>query len=164
MRFVRLLLESTPVSQCRHDAMARGSQTLVAGPLERLTATSMRHNKVGASPWSWRVLSGLLARGKSLAPSAPLSPSSSRVGNVYGMGLASYHPEGCYTAATSPVGNGDGLGLQGGDFVFGKGNLFLGRRKRHSGHVIVQIRVEPLPLPGGFATLGLFSGGGGDWV
>ena len=32
VRFVRLLLASTLVSQCRHNAMAPGSHTLVAGP------------------------------------------------------------------------------------------------------------------------------------
>ena len=47
---VHLLLESTLVSQCRHNAMAPGSRSLVAVPSERLPATSLRHNTTGASP------------------------------------------------------------------------------------------------------------------
>ena len=45
---VRLLLESSLGSQCRHNTMAPGY--MVAGSSERLLATSVRHNTTGASP------------------------------------------------------------------------------------------------------------------
>ena len=99
---VCLLLESTLVSQCRHNAMAPGSRTVVAGPSERLLVTSAMHNAVGASPWTCPIVSGLPSRRTRMALRAPLSPSSSRVGSAYGIRRASYHPQGFYTGARSP--------------------------------------------------------------
>ena len=100
---VRLLLESTLVSQCPHDAMAPGSRTLVANPLERLPATSVMHNAARTSPWTCPIVSGLLSRRNRLALRAALSPSSSRVGSAHGIRPASYHPEGFYIGARSPA-------------------------------------------------------------
>ena len=79
------------------------------GPSDRLPATSVRHNTAGASPWTCPVVSGLLACGTRLAPSAPPSPLSSRVVSAYGKRPARYHPEGFYTGARSLGGGGGGL-------------------------------------------------------
>ena len=91
---IRLLLESTLMSQCRHNAMAPRCETQIAGPLERLTVKPARHNKVGASPRPFLVWSDLYSCGTRLAPCASPSPSSSRVSSAYKIRPASYHPEG----------------------------------------------------------------------
>ena len=52
------------MSQCRHNAMAPGSRTLVAGPSERLPAAYVMHNAAGASPGTCPVVCGLLSCGR----------------------------------------------------------------------------------------------------
>ena len=100
---MRLFRESTLAPQFRHNAIAQGSLTHIAGPLDRLTFTLERDNKMGASPRPCPVWS-LLSQDEASSLCAALALVHPRWQCI--RDPSRYHPEGYYTSAKSPRGGG----------------------------------------------------------